>query len=98
MAQRTPSDPLGYAYTEHQYDHDLNRLPGNELGPFPTPTYSAAASALPAEQFEKIFRMICNAPHQGVLLYHQAIQGTILLLLTVIRLGINFLRLCYAKL
>ena len=73
-------------------------MPDNENGPFPTPTYEAAADAIPSDQFEKIFRMICSVPHQGILLYHQAIQGTIILFMTVIRLGINLLRLSYAQL
>ena len=91
LAQRWPAEPLGYSVTDHQYDHDYNRL-DNGNGPFETPVYSAAADALPAIQFEKIFYLLCSVPHQGLILYHQAIQGTILLLLTVIRIIINMIR------
>ena len=91
LAQRWPADPLGYSTTEHRYDHDYNRL-NDENGPFETPVYSTAADSLPAIQFEKIFYLLCSVPHQGLLLYHQAIQGTIILLLTVIRIVINMIR------
>ena len=92
MALRTSSDPLGYAHTEHRYDHDFNRLSDDEDGPFATPTYDVDADSVPATQFEKIFRLLCNVPHQGLLLYHQAIQGTIILIITVFRILINTIR------
>ena len=91
LAQRWPAEPLGYSTTDHQYDHDYNRL-NDDNGTFQTPVYSAAADSLPAVQFEKIFYLLCSVPHQGLLLYHQAIQGTLLLLLTVIRIIINMIR------
>ena len=62
-------------------------------GPFETPTYNVAADSLPAVTFEKIFKMICIYPQQAVLLYHQAIQGTLELFITVLRVIINMIRL-----
>ena len=55
-------------------------------------TYDVAADSVPATQFEKIFRLLCNVPNQGILLYHQAIQGTIILIITVFRILINTIR------
>ena len=85
LSHRWESDPLGYVTTEHRYDVDMNRL-DDPNGPFQTPTYAVASDTVPATQFEKIFWMICTVPMQAVLLYHQAIQGTVTLFITVFRI------------
>lgn len=87
LSHRWESEPLGYTTTDHKYDVDMNRLESSN-GPFLTPTYSVASDTVPATQFEKIFRLICTVPMQAVLVYHQAIQGTMILIITVLRLGL----------
>ena len=79
LANRFKTTPLPYAFTDHRYDEDLNRIEDEDEngGPYQTPTYMGPTGAIPATILERIFYMISNQAHQSCLMFHQAIQGMI---------------------
>ena len=74
LANRFATTPLPYAVTDQVYDQDYNLLEDEE-GPVETSTYYGPVDMIPAEVFEKLFRLICSQPHQIMMLFHQIIQG-----------------------
>ena len=103
MACRFQQDGPGYIQTRHRYDPDYNRLE-DETGDendfqerelHIVPTYNAAADTIPAEIYEKLFRLISSTPDQAIMLWHQSVQGIILILLYIIRKIINIFDLYY---
>ena len=96
LATRFPAGQFGYQWTEQHFDHDGNILSSDEEeepdnGVYKTPTYETAADSIPADIYEKLFFMISSMHHEAILLWHQAIQGILILLLYIIRL-INLLQ------
>ena len=75
MATRKPTSPLPYSTTDKKYDFDYNIVDSDEEGPFLTPTYQGGVAGIPAEIFEKLIHLICSQPHQGLMMFHQMIQG-----------------------
>ena len=75
LANRFGTSPLDYATTEKKYDDDLNIVETTETGPFETPTHYGPTGSIPADQIERLIRLICSQWHQGLLQFHQAIQG-----------------------
>ena len=75
MANRFPPNPLPYAVTDLAYDEDYNQLDSTTDGPHETPIYYGPTGMIPAEVFEKLFRLLCSQPHQILMLFHQMIQG-----------------------
>ena len=74
LANRFPPNPLPYSVTEHAYDEDYNQLETDD-GPHETTIYYGPTDVIPAEVFEKLFRLLCSQPHQILMLLHQMIQG-----------------------
>ena len=75
LANRFGASPLDHITTEREYDIDLNQIETEKTGPFITPIHYGPVGAIPAEKFEKIFRLICHQWHQALMMFHQAIQG-----------------------
>ena len=92
LARRFQQDGLGYQWMRHRYDQDYNRLDADdddEEELHLVPTYNAPTDCVPDSNFEKLFRLISSTPDQAILLWHQSIQGIILILLYIIRQLIN---------
>lgn len=77
LANRSNTTPLPYSYTDRKYDHDGNWIETDEVGPYLTPTYYGPTKTIPANIFERIFKLISSTPHQSLLLWHQCIQGIV---------------------
>ena len=78
LGTRPKATPCAYTTTERRYDHDYNMLDQSYNGPYTTPLYYGNTGSIPAGIFEKLFRLICSHSHQGLMLFHKAIQGTYL--------------------
>ena len=61
--------------TENKHDPDYNIIETDETGPFQTPIYYGDTCSIPAEKFERIFKLISINTHQALMLWHQQIQG-----------------------
>ena len=69
-----------FTFTNCRYDHDYNQQDdlNDDNTPYNTPHYFDAADEIPNSHYEKIITLLCSLPHQGILLFHQMIQGTII--------------------
>ena len=75
LANRFGASPVDNVATDHKYDDDLNIIETIETGPFVTPIHYGPTGMIPAENIEKLIHLICHQWHQGLMQFHQAIQG-----------------------
>ena len=75
LGTRPNASPCAFTTTERRFDFDLNMLDDSHHGPYTTPLYYGDTNSIPIFTFEPLFRLICKHSHQGLLLFHKAIQG-----------------------